>query len=241
MQSPQPARNNATATSPTLNTPRWRTRSTLAITIDNAKETLEWQPEYGIIICRNHGYAIGSVAQHLCVYHAGKDTEKKAVVDFLSKHVLQNPKDVLLPLPLEQPFEALRKPQRGFICNEPECERITVSRDEIRKYCNRDHSWKSSKDEREHWHHVWVQTFFTARLQKYFTVQYNEHDNTINDEAPYEGDNRATTTTARQAEDRNVTAGMEEWDKFESQHKEALQVADAEVAQTDNTGWYKRT
>ena len=228
--------------SPTLDTTRWRTRSTLAITIENAKETLEWQPEYSILICRDHGYAIGSVAHHLRIYHSGTDNDKKAVVDLFSEHVLCSPKDVLLPPPLEQPFDALKKPQKGFICNEPECERITVSRDEIRKHCNRDHYWKSSKEEREHWHQVWVQTFFiSAGLQKYFTVQHDEHDSTSDGEAPYEGDTRATTTIAQQAEDSNVAAEMEEWDKFESQHKEALQVADAEVAKTDNTGWYKRT
>ena len=174
-----------------------RTRSSLTVTIENVEEIFDWQPEYGIIICRDHGYAVGGVAQHLRLYHSGKDVDKKAVVERYSNHILRSPKDVPLPPPLERPFDALRKPQKGFICDEPECERVSVSRDEIRKHCNKEHNWKSSKQEREHWHHVWVQTFFTAAgNQKYFTVQYDEHDNTSDDEASHKGDTRATTTTA---------------------------------------------
>ena len=158
----QPARRNATTTYYTQNATRWRTQSTLEITLENAGEILEWQPDYGIIICRDHGYAVGSVAQHLRVYHPGKDIEKKAVIELFSQYVLCRPKDVLRPPPLKQPFDALGTPRKGFVCEEPECERITVSRDEIRKHCNKEHDWKSSKIQREYWHQVWVQTFFVS-------------------------------------------------------------------------------
>lgn len=58
-----------------------------------------------------------------------------------------------------------------YICEEPHCEKISKSRDEIRKHCNREHDWKSTTEEREHWHQVWAQTFFnSAGLQRYFTV-----------------------------------------------------------------------
>ena len=96
----QPAYCTATTTRYTQNTARSRLQSSLAITVENADEVLEWQPEYGIIICRDHGYAIGGVAQHLRLYHTGKDIEKKAVVELFSEYVLRRPKDVLLPLPL---------------------------------------------------------------------------------------------------------------------------------------------
>ena len=45
-------------------------------------------------------------------------------------------------------------------------------------HCNQTHDWRSSAEEREHWHPVWVQTFFkSSGLQKYFTVWHNEEEN----------------------------------------------------------------
>ena len=136
----QPARRNATTTHSTQNRTSSRLRSSLAITLENADEVLEWQPDYSIIICRDHGYAVRSVAQHLRSYHVGKDIEKRAVVELFSEYRLHRPKDVPLPPPLGQPFNTLGKPRKGFVCEEPECERITVSRDEIRKHCNKEHN-----------------------------------------------------------------------------------------------------
>jgi hypothetical protein len=52
----------------------------------------------------------------------------------------------------------------------------SISRDEMRKHCNRTHDWRSSKGDREHWHSVWVQTFFkSAGLQ--MTISYNSYGN----------------------------------------------------------------
>jgi hypothetical protein len=36
-------------------------KSTTAITIDNADTILQWIPEYRVIVCRDHKYAISSV------------------------------------------------------------------------------------------------------------------------------------------------------------------------------------
>lgn len=125
-------------------------KSTTAITINNADTILQWIPEYRVIICREHKYAIGSVTQHLRIFHSGKDAEKRAVVTAFAGYDLHKPKDVPLPPPLQTPFQELGKPTRAFICEEPECEQISISRDEIRKHCNRTHDWRSSKEDREH-------------------------------------------------------------------------------------------
>jgi hypothetical protein len=75
-------------------------KSTTAITINNADTILQWIPEYRIIICRKHKYAIGSVVQHLRIFHSGKDAEKRAVVTAFASYDLHKPKDVPLPPPL---------------------------------------------------------------------------------------------------------------------------------------------
>lgn len=88
-----------------------------------------------------------------------------------------------LPAPLGAPFASLGKPVNAFICNVPECEHISTSRKGIRLHCNRKHDWRSSAEEREHWHSIWVQTFFkSAGLQRYFTVTYNEEETGGNQE-----------------------------------------------------------
>jgi hypothetical protein len=55
-------------------------KSTTTITVDNADAFLQWIPEYKVIVCCEHEYAISSVAQHLRIFHSGKDVEKREVV-----------------------------------------------------------------------------------------------------------------------------------------------------------------
>ena len=224
-----------------------RVKSDTVITVENANDFLQWIPEYKVIVCREHEYAIGSVAQHLRIFHSGKDVEKRKVAIAFASYDLQTPKDVALPPPLGEPFQELGKPILAFICEEPECERISISRDEMRKHCNRAHNWKSSKEDREHWHYVWVQTFFrSAGLQKYFTVDYTgqEQDESNEDE---EGANTGPAAPGRQENRQSALDEIDlsgiygEWDAAVDRHQETLEVADAEVAKTDHTLWFKRT
>lgn len=65
----------------------------------------------------------------------------------------------------------------SIVCDEPEYHKLSISRDEIRKHCNNVHDWRASLERRTYWREVWVQTFFNAAwLQRYFTVDYEEHD-----------------------------------------------------------------
>jgi hypothetical protein len=222
-------------------------KSATIITVDNADEFLRWIPEYRIIICCEHEYAIGSVAQHLRIFHSGKDVEKRAVVTAFASYELQTPRHVPLPPPLGHPFQELGKPTLAFICEEPECERISISRDEMRKHCNREHGWKSSKEHREHWHRVWVQSFFkSAGLQKYFTVDYTDQEQ---DEHSKDEEEASTGPIALGSEqnrqstldDADLSGIYGEWDAAVDRHQEMLEVADAEVAKTNHTLWFKRT
>ena len=148
------------------------------ITTDNASRFLEYHEAYGVLICVKHGYAVRNLADHLSRNHIGSKKERGEVIKRYKSLVLNQARDILLPPPLEQPFLALGEPQRGFICQEPECQHISISRMGIRLHCNQKHDWRSSVEEREHWDSVWVQTFFkSAGLQRYFTVLHNEEEN----------------------------------------------------------------
>jgi hypothetical protein len=217
------------------------------ITIENADEHLHWLPEYSVIVCSVHKYAIRNVATHLRDSHCGTKKQRQAVVDAYSKFVIRDPKNVPLPSPLRSPLSILGKPLLAFICGKPECERISISRDEMRKHCNRTHDWESSKEDREHWHRVWAQTFFkSAGLQKYFTVDHTEQEQdgcSGDEEEASIGQITAGTGEMRQSalDEIDLSGVYGEWDAAVDRHQETLEVADAEVAKTDHTLWFKRT
>ncbi|KAL1582106.1 hypothetical protein WHR41_09218 [Cladosporium halotolerans] len=117
----------------------------------------------------------------------------------------------------------------------------------MRKHCNRAHDWKSSKGDREHWHCVWVQTFFkSAGLQKYFTVDYTGREQAESNEDE-EGANTGLVAAGREESRQSALDEIDlsgvygEWDAAVDRHQETLEVADAEVAKTDHTLWFKRT
>lgn len=109
------------------------------ITTDNADRFLEYHEAYGVLICVKHGYAVRNLADHLSRNHIGYKKERNDVCKRYKSLVLSNAKDVPLPPPLEDPIPALGEPQRAFVCREPECQYISISRKGIRLHCNRRH------------------------------------------------------------------------------------------------------
>jgi superfamily II DNA helicase RecQ len=219
----------------------------LKITTENASRFLEYNDVYRILICVRHGYAVRNLADHLSKNHEGSKKERGEVVRQHKSLVLHNAKDVALPPPLEQPFPALGKPQKAYICREPECQYISAHSNGIRIHCNQRHGWKSSAEEREHWNPVWVQTFFkSAGLQKYFTVLFDDKEDGERQESETEAatlvrsaeDVATTVNTADNADISTITA---DWKKQDEKLNEELEVADAETAKTDHTLWFKKT
>ena len=122
-------------------------------------------------------------------------------------------------------------PKRAYICNEEECNKLSVSRDAIRKHCNKAHRWKSSKEQRTYWHEAWVQTFFNTGLQRYFTVSYG---------GPSSPRKKGGRVVNIDTEDSSFNSILEEWDQDLEKQRQALEIADKEVAKTDHTLWFKR-
>ncbi|KAM0710536.1 hypothetical protein Q7P35_002206 [Cladosporium inversicolor] len=217
------------------------------ITVDNAYEWLEWHESYGVLICRSHRYAVKNLSYHLRDYHLGSTKEKNAVVQLLKRYRMRDPKEVVLPSPLQEPFVSLGKPSNAFVCNEPECGYISINRNNVRIHCNKQHNWRSSAEEREHWHSVWVQTFFkSAGLQRYFTVLYNEEETADDQGGKVEVTLPARSTidvaeTTGTSDNTEVAAIAIDWREQDEKLNEALEVADAETVKTDHTLWFKKT
>jgi hypothetical protein len=93
----------------------------LKITIDNTSRFLEYHEVYSVLIYVKHGYVVRNLADHLSRNHIGSKKERGEVTKRYKSLVLNQARDTPLPPPLEQPFPALGKPQKGFIYQEPEC------------------------------------------------------------------------------------------------------------------------
>lgn len=210
------------------------------ITIDNASEWLQYESQHKLLVCKYHCYAISNLSSHLRTEHSGTPKEKAAVARKYSHLQILNPTQAQLPPPLEPPIQSLGRPRDAFICNEEECGYITVSRHEIRKHCNKDHEWRSTKADREHWHHIFVQSFVsTGGRQRYFTVDYEE-ENAI-DNIEVEHNNQRHTSRARQEHDFDTALVLDEWNAAKTQHDRELEIIDGNVAKTDHSLWSKRT
>jgi hypothetical protein len=120
------------------------------ITVDNASDWLQYETRYKVLVSRYHCRGISNLRSHLRTGHSGTTSEKEAVV---RKHLhleTLRPTTVQLPPPLQATIKSLRRPRDAFICDEEECGYMTISRDGIRKHCNRKHDWRSTKEDREH-------------------------------------------------------------------------------------------
>ncbi|TKA60633.1 hypothetical protein B0A49_13140 [Cryomyces minteri] len=200
------------------------------ITLTNAELVLQYEPQHKVLICREHHYAVQNLAKHLKVYHVGDAREKRAVVGKYRQYAFLKPVEVPLPEPVGAPFDSLGKPRKAYICDEEECGLISVSRSVVAQHCNKKHKWQSTKADREHWHSLYVQTFFTGGAQRYFTVQYDE----VRESGPAE-------SRVGQADKIDNAVILKKWEEARQKHEKELERIDAETAKTDNTLWYKRT
>ncbi|KAK5162703.1 uncharacterized protein LTR77_011238 [Saxophila tyrrhenica] len=202
------------------------------VTVEKVDEVFEYLGDYSVLVCKQHCYAVRALEDHLKRLHRTSVSDRKAIVAYFIDFPLLPPAQVLLPPPLEPPFNCLGPPKRAYICDEEECEELSVNRDVIRIHCNRVHDWRSTPEQRTYWHEQWVQTFFNAAgLQRYFTVNY-------------EGSHSLRQIGGRvvlvDPEDNRFGSILDEWDRDLEKQKKALEIADREIAKTDHTLWFKR-
>ena len=200
----------------------------LEIVAGHADEWLYYDSRYRVLVCRYHGYAVRNLATHLRLQHKVRSSERAAIEKKFGACELLEPAQVTTPPTLQAPLDWLGAPMRGYLCDEPGCSKISISRDEIRKHCYKEHAWKSNVDDPEHWHAVYVQTMFQSKAhRRYFVVDY--HDESVR-EAEQSKD--GMSSQSQQV--------IEDWDRRLEQQEEAMQVAEATMAKTDHTLWFKR-
>ncbi|KAK0926478.1 hypothetical protein LTR29_017851 [Friedmanniomyces endolithicus] len=194
-----------------------------------AIDTFHYLPEHRVIICREHGYAVQNLARHLLDYHVYTRSVRKAVSQRFHGLPLVAPQLAALPSAYGPPVDGLAPPRPGFQCDEDDCRSISTRRATIAEHCN-GHGWRSTRDEREHWTDVWVQSFsLTPGKQRWFIISMHA-------ELVAEETERISNETQSQKD-----MILRDFDELRNRRKQELDVLESEVAKTDQTGWWKRT
>ncbi|KAK5200476.1 hypothetical protein LTR16_006035, partial [Cryomyces antarcticus] len=197
-------------------------------TAANIEELLQYEPDYKVLVCKDHAYALQNVNRHLEKYHSIAAKERKAIVRKYAQYTLLEPSRVPLPLPLRPPLKVLGEPIDAFLCAEEKCGYVSVNRSVMGQHCNKQHNWKSTRENRESWSLVKVQTFFaTGGFQRYFTVHV----------AP----DPMVDPLVSVKDDEDVVRILNECRRAKEEHDKELEKADEKVARTDRTGWFNRT
>jgi hypothetical protein len=200
----------------------------LEIATGNVEDWAYYDSQYRVLVCRYHGYAVRNLATHLRLQHKVRSSEKAAIEKKFGTYGLLEPSQVATPPPLQAPLEWLGAPMQGYQCDEPVCSKISTSRDEIRKHCYKEHAWRSNADDPEHWHAVYVQTMFQSKAhRRYFVVDY--HDESV----------QLAEQSKKDISPQNQQI-IEQWERRLERQEEASQLAEAVVAKTDHTLWFKR-
>lgn len=189
----------------------------------------QYLEDYELIICREHGYALRNMNRHLLDYHTYPRDVRKAIIQRFNGLPCRLPEHARLPKAFGSPVDTIAAPRRGFACEEEECNFISTCRTRIAQHCNR-HGWKSMPGEREHWADVWVQSFcLTPGKQRWFIV-------TVDSDPAAKVATSLPEDVQAQKEAISRDAG-----ELRAERKLQLEVLDAEIAKTDQTGWWKRT
>lgn len=200
---------------------------------DEAIRGFQYLADHGVLICNEHRYAVRNLKTHLDRSHSHPAVVKKAVIAHFAAVHLGPPENASLPEAGGPPFECLSPPLPAFLCDGDEdgrCGVIRTRRENIAQHCNQVHDWTSSIDDREHWKRVLVQSFCsTSGKQRYFIVCTKEQR---------EAERQDTLSNDDQ---KDVDIIMQDFDRLESQRQKALETLDEEMAQTDQTGWWKKT
>jgi hypothetical protein len=194
-----------------------------------AVETFTYLEEHKLIVCREHGYALRNLDRHLVDYHVYPRSVRRTISRRFNGVAFVVPEDAPLPKAYGAPIEAIAPPRVGFLCDEAECGFISISRTRTAQHCN-GHGWRSSHEEKEHWTRVWVQSFCSkSGRQRWFVVTADEEE-TATDAAPMPDD-----VLARKKEI------LRDFGAQRVERKAQVEVMDAVIAKTDQTGWWKRT
>ena len=144
---------------------------------DNMEQLLHYLPEYQVVLCKVHEYALqpDSIHTHLSRRHAASSTLSKAIATKMLQQPLvpAKPDKLIMPKPGIRPIANLQIFEDGCACKI--CDYVCRSIQCMEKHLRKTHFWRKRRISRPWignapWEtNVWCQTFFpTAR--RFFRV-----------------------------------------------------------------------
>jgi Helicase conserved C-terminal domain/Orsellinic acid/F9775 biosynthesis cluster protein D/DEAD/DEAH box helicase len=194
---------------------------------NNADDIFWYHSDSKVLICIEHADGVQNISTHLSQKHSFKLARRLAIIQKYAQYERPFPHQVSLPPPEAPPIAALGHPLIGFLCDEYDCEFISINVSVIRHHCNKAHGWTSSKDDASYWHRVPVQTFFqNAASRRYFIVREEREES------------RPTLSSHVQEEIQHIKS---EWSAARAVYENELEKLDADIIKQDRTGWFNRT
>jgi hypothetical protein len=127
---------------------------------------LVYLPDYKVLVCRIHGYAVSSLPSHLSGRHADIDCgTRKAIAVEYGRLELERPRSIDFDYGPGNPLPAIDglTVYDGLVCEEfKSCRFASISRKRLKVHCKEAHQWSVSKAEPTHWRKAKLQTFFTV-------------------------------------------------------------------------------
>ncbi|KAF2621062.1 hypothetical protein BU25DRAFT_416411 [Macroventuria anomochaeta] len=149
--------------------PPYRKRGS-QVSLSNCADIICYMQAYGVLVCKQHHTAIVNLDKHLLRYHNVPALAQRQIVDCFSRLKALDPAEVKLPDKPAEAIEELGKPLTGLQCTT--CVYITISKEQMRMHCKKDHQQAWKGDTSQLYSIVKVQSFFsTGGLQKYFKVR----------------------------------------------------------------------
>ena len=111
-----------------------------AATVTVGDDILSYEPEFKVLICKQHQYAVRNLYNHLRDEHKTIPiVERRVIVERYTRCELEEPAKVQLPQPLGPFIEALGRPVKALQCDGEACGFISINRQAMKKHCNQAH------------------------------------------------------------------------------------------------------
>ncbi|KAH6637777.1 hypothetical protein C7974DRAFT_148255 [Boeremia exigua] len=134
------------------------------------KDLLEYDANYGVIICRECQYAIQkSALQSHLLRHKIFRHKRHSLLNSISRFTILEPEDVILPTPDSKPIAALPTIS-GFRCAVRKCDSLFASAKRMRRHQLESHDISEAESSDSSIRPVTLQTFFRGTKIKYFEV-----------------------------------------------------------------------
>ncbi|KAF2875110.1 hypothetical protein BDV95DRAFT_487102 [Massariosphaeria phaeospora] len=135
-----------------------------------ARDLLEYDARYGVLICRECQYAIqkSALQSHLLRHKIYRD-ERQCLLSSIAELPLHAPEDVPLPSPNCPPIDALPLIS-GYRCTAAACGNLCASTKRMRRHWSELHGLSELSSSSQYARPVTLQTFFRGTKIKYFEV-----------------------------------------------------------------------